>query len=100
MRNFPDRSETMMDKMRMFQWVLISLGLYAAAALLAAGQQLPQVQIVLWKLGHITLAAFVGYWVDRRTFHLARIDEASSPVEHVRRAIIIGAAMLAIAMGL
>lgn len=89
-----------MDKMRMFQWVLISAVLYTCASLLAISQALPQMQIVLWKMGHITLAAFAGYWIDRRAFPLARIDLASSPVEHVRRAIIIGAAMLAIAMGL
>jgi hypothetical protein len=88
-----------MDKMRMFQWVLISIGLYVAAALLAASGTAPQVQIVLWKLGHLTLAAFAGYWVDRNCFR-ARITDESNPLEHIRRAIIVGAAMLAIALGL
>jgi hypothetical protein len=87
------------DKMRMFHWVLISIALYVAAAILAATQSLPQVQVVLWKLGHITLAAFVGYWVDRHGAR-DRLTETSPPHAHLRRAIIIGAAMLAIAMGL
>jgi hypothetical protein len=90
----------MMDKLRMFQWVVIAIVMYLAAGFLAAHQLQPQLQIILWKLGHITLAAFAGYWIDRRAFHRSRIDAGSHAGSEIRRAIIIGAAMLAIATGM
>jgi hypothetical protein len=89
-----------MDKLRMFQWVVIASALYFTAAQLARHELLPQLQVVLWKLGHITLAAFTGYWIDRQAFHRSRLDSQSEAGSEVRRAIVIGAAMLAIAMGM
>jgi hypothetical protein len=91
---------TTMDKLRMFQWVVIASALYFAATQLARHDLLPQLQIVLWKLGHITLAAFTGYWIDRQAFLCSRLGKQSPAGSEIRRAIIIGAAMLAIAMGM
>lgn len=85
-----------MDKLRMFQWVLLAILLYYLATITTH----PQMQIVLWKTGHITVAGFVGYWIDRAAFKVSRIDGRSHPMHHVRRAIVIGCAMLAISMGL
>lgn len=85
-----------MDKLRMFQWCLVALCFYAVATMVSH----PQMQIVLWKLGHITIASFVGYWVDRAAFKFSRIDHRSHHMHHIRRALIIAAAMMAVSMGL
>lgn len=85
-----------MDKLRMMQWLIISALLYTAAMLIPN----PQLQIVTWKAGHLTIAAFVGYWIDRGAFIESRITYHSPALLQIRRAIIIGAAMLATAMGM
>lgn len=90
----------MADKLRMFHWLLISAAIYTAAIVLADMQLLPQIQVALWKIGHITVAAYAGYWIDRHTFRDCRLNARSDPRLHVRRAIIIGAAMLAVSMGM
>lgn len=84
---------------RMFHWLVIAVALYVLAALLATQSMLPQVQTISWKLGHETIAAFVGYWIDRSAFQI-RLDDESDPLHHIRRAIIVGATMLAVALGL
>lgn len=93
------------DKFRMAQWLLLSILAYGIAMVLAdvpsatdAGMW-PRLQTVLWKCGHLNLAAYLGYWIDRHAFRL-RIDCASDGLEHIRRAIIIGATMLAFGMAL
>lgn len=86
----------MADKLRMFHWLLIAAGLYFAATIV----QQPQLQIVLWKTGHITVAAFAGYWVDRAAFRETRLNVRSDPRLQIRRAIVIGAAMVAISLGM
>lgn len=96
------------DKLRMVQWLLLSVVAYVLAMVLAGiptGADMdaglwPRVQTVLWKCGHLNLAAYIGYWIDRRAFHELRISRSSHPSEQVRRAIIIGAAMLAYGMAL
>lgn len=90
----------MKDIHRMFHWLLIAVFLYAVAGTLAAAGAQPQLQIVLWKTGHITIAAFAGYWIDRQAFGHTRLNSDSAPQLQIRRAIVIGAAMLAMAMGL
>lgn len=91
----------------MIQWLCIAVVLYIAAILIAevnAGSPVPPswipIQTALWKLGNVTLAAFVGYWIDRRAFHQERLNAMSPPLHGVRRAIVMGAAMLAVALGL
>lgn len=88
----------MKDKFRMFQWLLIAAFFYDLA-LLVFGDQ-PQLQTLAWKLGNLTVAAFVGYWIDRRAFMDARLDPHSPPLLQMRRAVIMAASMLAVAMGL
>jgi hypothetical protein len=87
---------------------------YALVLLLAvawiAPQQLP---VIVYKLNLILLASVAGYWLDRWAFPYARPDRfltesGEVKVNHkrvfgaslVRRAIIMGAAMLAVGMGL
>ena len=86
---------------RMSQWLLISVFLYGFAILLASRglDFYPQLQTISWKLGHESIAAFMGYWIDRNMCR-ARIGADSSDLQGIRRAIIIGAAMLGVAMGM
>lgn len=98
---------------RLTGWTLITLVLLVAVWLLAP-QQLP---VSLYKLSLVTLAAVIGYWLDRSLFPYARPDRFwSLALSHpstlvtsdlmdsmnwacLRRAIIVGAAMLAMGLG-
>ena len=107
---------------RLLNWLIFSVLLIAMLALLAV-TQLP---VVLYKLTLISLAAVIGYWLDRSLFPYARPDgylklrwkgrpegddyRVDHPVVDgyqrvfatamLRRAIIVAAVMLAVAMGL
>ena len=81
-------------KTRMFEWLLISVALYAAAIYI----QHPQIQVGLWKAGHINSAAFIGYWICRRLF--GRFDVYSNPILNAARALIISACIIGMALGL
>lgn len=83
-------------KYRMFSYLIFSAILYGLAMIVTQ----PQLQIVLWKAGHITIGAFIGYWIDRAVFHDIRIRADSPPLEQLRRAIIVAAAMWSAAAGL
>jgi hypothetical protein len=99
------KKNLLLDKMRMAQWLLLSVVLYLLSTLLASmhgatdAGLYPRLQTVMWKAAGLNLSAFVGYWIDRRAFRL-RIDSASPAGEHIRRAIIIGASMLAFGLSL
>lgn len=96
---------------RLSGWGVITLGLLIAVWLLAP-HQLP---VSLYKLSLLTLAGVVGYWLDRSFFPYARPDQflpngdtlaenVLSPdlllaASMIRRAIIVGCAMLAMALG-
>lgn len=102
---------------RMGSWLFVSVMLLASIALVAP-YQLP---VVLYKLALITSAAWVGYWIDRGLFYYARpnqfiqsysavsVPETGLPISQsqaiafaaamMRRAVIIGAAMFAVALG-
>lgn len=103
---------------RMAGWLLVSLILTVAIAV-TAPQQLP---VSLYKLSLITSAAWVAYWIDRSLFPYARPDaflsqpfSLGSPcapeklikpelqlafgLAQLRRAIIIAAAMIGVALG-
>lgn len=88
----------MRDKLRMAQWLLFAVGLYGLALTLFDSQ--PQLQTLSWKLGNLTVASFVGYWIDRRAFDGLRIKPDSPPLQQIRRAIIIAAAMITVGLGL
>lgn len=81
---------------RMLQWALLALLFYAAA--LATAQ--PQIQTLLWKIGHITLGANIGYWIDRTAFR-DRFDYTKpDPMRALSRAIVVAAAILGLSLGL
>lgn len=88
----------------MFDWLLVTFALIALVAVLSP-QQLP---VSLYKLSLITTAAVAGYWIDRSLFPYARPDNQSLidaraelviAAAMLRRAIIVGAAMLAVSLG-
>lgn len=98
---------------RLSGWLIITLVLLACVWAIAP-QQLP---VSLYKLSLVTLAAVVGYWIDRSLFPYARphtvleLDDHGEEVTTgddalrwmgmamLRRAIIVGAAMLAMGLG-
>ncbi|PJC14557.1 MAG: hypothetical protein CO065_14085 [Comamonadaceae bacterium CG_4_9_14_0_8_um_filter_57_21] len=113
---------------RLSGWLLITLALLFCVWLVAP-QQLP---VSLYKLSLVSLAAVVGYWLDRSLFPYARpdaflaldgdpeeLEESFGPeglsiqlavqpdavllqvlgVAMLRRAIIVGCAMLAMGLG-
>jgi len=88
---------------RMLDWLLITFALIGVIAWLSP-QQLP---VSLYKLSLITMAAVVGYWIDRSLFPYARPDKFPPIVDNanliavsmLRRAIIVGCAMLAVSLG-
>lgn len=90
-----------MNKFRMIEWLLISILLLALIAWLAP----QQLGVSLYKLSLITTAAWLGYWVDRSLFPYARPDDLvlTEPIERaaamLRRAIVVGCAMLAVSLG-
>ena len=120
--------KTRLTPPRLSGWLLITLVLLACVWAIAP-QQLP---VSLYKLSLVTLAAVVGYWLDRSLFPYARPDfflsaddvdddamEEDGPegftmlqgctvddslarlmsAAMLRRAIIVGCAMLAMGLG-
>ncbi|HAW2445276.1 TPA: hypothetical protein JLP73_003502 [Escherichia coli] len=104
-------------KPRLIGWLLTSVLLLGTIALVSP-QQLP---VVIYKLSLITLAAVLGYWLDRSLFPKARpgqyllhdkklMAEGRYPVQTgrhlvfaaalIRRALIVAAVCLAVATGL
>lgn len=91
---------------RLSGWLFATMLLLIAIYLLAP-QQLP---VSLYKLSLISMAGVGGYWLDRSLFPYARPDtflkgSASDRsafifgVSMLRRAIVVGCAMLAICLG-
>ena len=107
---------------RMFGWLLLAIVLVGCIAAVSP-QQLP---VTLYKLCLITLAGVVGYWLDRSLFPYARpdsylerdwrhgTDEPEGDADFrivpgyvrpfctamLRRAIIVGAVVIGVALGL
>lgn len=107
-----------MNRLRMASWLLVSTALAVTLAVIAPHL----LGVSLYKLSLITTAAWVAYWIDRSLFPYARPDEFlwrpfSSDAQHLnlvkpkptcsvvfaaamlRRALIVSAAMIAIAIG-
>lgn len=85
------------DKLRMMQWLLVALAFYLLAMFVVTSAQ-PQLQTALWKCGNVTLGSFLGYWLDRNA--LGRVTPYSTEGRQVSRAIVMGAAVLGLALGL
>ena len=84
---------------RMSTWIWISIPLLIAVVLLSPQKAL----LVAYKINLITIAAFLAYRIDRAAFPYARPDQVSEalmPSAMLRRAIIMAACVLAMALGL
>lgn len=88
---------------RMSGWIVITVLLTVAIYMLAP----QQLAVSLYKLSLITTAAVVGYWIDRSLFPYARPDKFEQhylnanliAASMLRRAIIVGSAMLGVSLG-
>lgn len=88
------------DKLRMSEW-----GVFAFVALLGLWAWAPQqVPVVGYKVCLVTLAAHLGYWIDRRCFPYTRPTEMTAGGEwqkaEMRRAILMASVIVAMAMAL
>lgn len=84
---------------RMAGWLLAGLCLYASSV--QVGAAYPQWQVILQKLGNVTMFSWVGYWIARQA--LGRVDLTITTTDGSRvlaRAVVVGAAILAGALGL
>jgi len=84
---------------RLADWIVIAIVLTLAIAIIAP-QQIP---VTLYKLSLVSLAAAVGYWIDRSLFPYARPDDRLSDLQtasaYLRRAIIVGACIVGVSLG-
>ena len=84
----------------MFDWLAVSLVLTLVIAWLAPHQ----LGVTAYKLSLVSLAAVVGYWIDRSLFPYARPDELTHTDRQVaaaflRRALIVGACIIGVGLG-
>lgn len=89
-------------KIRMFDWLVVAVLLCAAIWLLAPHQ----LDVSLYKLSLVSLAAFVGYRIDRSLFPYARPDcflvggrDQVFAAAMLRRAVIVAACMIGVSLG-
>lgn len=99
-------TQRLLDKLRASPWLLIAL-----VALALVTWRNPDLPLLLaWATAKLALGAFLGYWVDRSIFHYSRpgsvpIGDAGPntalliAASMLRRALIMAAAMIALAMG-
>lgn len=83
---------------RLSLWLIITIVCTMAIAMIAP-HQLP---VTLYKLSLVSLAAVVGYWVDRHLFPYARPNETAEAIAGIamlRRAIVVAAVVIAMALG-
>jgi hypothetical protein len=87
---------------RMTLWTIIALALLLALAAIRP----EQLQVVVYKAGLVTLAAVIGYWIDRSLFPYKqdRPHECIGGLHIVgawlRRALIVLACVLGMTLGL
>ena len=88
-----------MSKLPRLSGVAVLVLLLSALVLFIAPIQLT---VTAYKLSLVTLAAWLGYWLDRWIFPYARPHDELNPVAcwyMLRRAIIVAATILAVALG-
>lgn len=89
-------NDSLSDKLRMVIWLLIGLSLYAAADYI--GNADPIKQVVCQKLANVTTFSWFGYQIARGA--LGRLTSRSTAGDRQARAIVVGAAILAGALGI
>ncbi|MFZ6644440.1 hypothetical protein ACO0LO_01880 [Undibacterium sp. TJN25] len=88
-----------MNKLRMIEWLLIAALFYALALIMLSAGYGGPLQTLTWKLGHVTMGGFAGYWLDRAAFR-DRITLDSHALVMIRRAIVIFGAMYTLGAGM
>ena len=86
---------TVRDQRRMLAWLLIGIAMYVLSALV--GNDHPATQTVLYKLGHVTTLAWVGYWLARNA--LGRLNADATPTDRLARALLIAGVVVAGSLG-
>jgi len=94
-----------LDKLRIGPWLILAI----ITTLIVAMLHPHQLGVLLWSLTKLCWGAYLGYWIDRSIFPYARPDRfnpdldtnerTSWEVLMLRRALIIGAAILALGLG-
>jgi RimJ/RimL family protein N-acetyltransferase len=84
------------DRLRMISWLALGIALYAVSII--AGPERPLIQTTLYKFGHVTTLAFIGYWISRHA--LGRVSADPSLGNILGRAIVMGAVVIAGSLGL
>lgn len=87
------------SKLRMIEWLLVAALFYGSALLMLGHGYNGPLQTLTWKLGHVTLGGFAGYWLDRTAFR-DRIVSNTPPLVMIRRAIIMFGAMYTLGAGM
>ncbi|WP_124646237.1 hypothetical protein [Burkholderia sp. Bp8990] len=88
--------EQFFDKFRMVAWLIAGLLAYFASSYV--GPSNPILQTTLYKIGHVTTLAWIGYWISRNA--IGRLDVTSDTGDKLGRAIVLGAVILAGSLGL
>jgi hypothetical protein len=84
------------DKARMVIWLLFGIAAYAASIFI--GPSNPVIQTTLYKIGHVTTLAWIGYWIARHS--VGRLDATSTIGDKISRALLVGAVIVAGSLGL
>lgn len=83
---------------RAWPWLIGSLLTTSIVALLHP----QQIGVLVWSLSKLSLGAYLGYWIDRTVFGYARPDRvpaSQAPMAWLRRAIVMGAVVIALGLG-
>jgi len=84
------------DKMRMIVWLVAGVLLYFASIAVGPGE--PIIQTTLYKLGHVTILAWVGYWISRHA--LGRVSTGATDGDKLARALVMAGVIIAGSLGL
>lgn len=100
-------NDSLADKLRMIIWLLVGLALYASASYIgtitvfAGAIPVPKyaiAQVACQKLANVTMFSWFGYQVARGA--LGRLTTRSTAGDRQARAIVVGAAIIAGALGI
>lgn len=101
----PQTRYNLLDKLRIGPWLILAIITTFIVAMLHPHQ----LGVLLWSVTKLCWGAYLGYWIDRSIFPYARPDRfnpnkdsnerTSWEVLMLRRALIIGAAILALGLG-
>ncbi len=83
-----------LDRLRGWPWLALALVALLGVLNLAPGQA----GVLLWSLSKLTLAAWLGYWIDRSLFQNSRphqvLEAAMAPGATLPQVLIAAAVML------